>query len=281
VRIVVPIKAVPDLVEEIELTGDGAAIDREYLTFVLNEWDGQALEEALLLKDADGAEVVAVGLADDPDIDQFLYTALAKGADEAVKLVAATPLGPPGPGGASGADRAALLAAYLAAHPADLVITGVQAADDLDGQLPSRLAALLDLPHVSVVIGVEAAHVEPAQKEGGHNEDGGASVTVRQEFAGGRCHELEVQLPAVIGVQSARQAPRYAPITRIRQAMNAGGLSELVVAAPAAGNGLVVRRLHRPETTGGAEMMTGSAREVAGQIVGLLRARGLVKASAQ
>jgi electron transfer flavoprotein beta subunit len=281
VRIVVPIKAVPDLVEEIELTGDGAAIDREYLTFVLNEWDGQALEEALLLKDADGAEVVAVGLADDPDIDQFLYTALAKGADEAVKLVAATPLGPPGPGGASGADRAALLAAYLAAHPADLVITGVQAADDLDGQLPSRLAALLDLPHVSVVIGVEAAHVEPAQKEGGHNEDGGASVTVRQEFAGGRCHELEVQLPAVIGVQSARQAPRYAPITRIRQAMNAGGLSELVMAAPAAGNGLVVRRLHRPETTGGAEMMTGSAREVAGQIVGLLRARGLVKASAQ
>lgn len=280
-RIVVPIKAVPDLVEEIELTGDGAAIDREYLTFVLNEWDGQALEEALLLKDADGAEVVAVGLADDPDIDQFLYTALAKGADEAVKLVAATPLGPPGPGGASGADRAALLAAYLAAHPADLVITGVQAADDLDGQLPSRLAALLDLPHVSVVIGVEAAHVEPAQKEGGHNEDGGASVTVRQEFAGGRCHELEVQLPAVIGVQSARQAPRYAPITRIRQAMNAGGLSELVVAAPAAGNGLVVRRLHRPETTGGAEMMTGSAREVAGQIVALLRARGLVKASAQ
>jgi electron transfer flavoprotein beta subunit len=281
VRIVVPIKAVPDLVEEIELTGDGAAIDREYLTFVLNEWDGQALEEALLLKDADGAEVVAVGLADDPDIDQFLYTALAKGADEAVKLVAATPLGPPGPGGASGADRAALLAAYLAAHPADLVITGVQAADDLDGQLPSRLAALLDLPHVSVVIGVEAAHVEPAQKEGGHNEDGGASVTVRQEFAGGRCHELEVQLPAVVGVQSARQAPRYAPITRIRQAMNAGGLSELVVAAPAAGNGLVVRRLHRPETTGGAEMMTGSAREVAGQIVALLRARGLVKASAQ
>ena len=76
-RIVVPIKAVPDLVEEIELTGDGAAIDREYLTFVLNEWDGQALEEALLLKDADGAKVVAVGLADDPDIDQFLYTALA------------------------------------------------------------------------------------------------------------------------------------------------------------------------------------------------------------
>ncbi len=274
-RIVVPIKAVPDLVEEIDLTGDGAGIDREYLTFVLNEWDGQALEEALLVKDAGGAEVVVVGLADDPDIDQFLYTALAKGADEAVKLVAATPLGPPGPAGTSGADRAGLVAAYLAARPADLVITGVQAADDLDGQLPSRLAALLGLPHVSVVIGVEVA-----EDRGGRDQDGGASVTVRQEFAGGRGHELEVQLPAVIGVQSARQAPRYAPITRIRQAMAAGGLSEVAVPAPAPRDGLVVRRLHRPEAAGGAEMMTGSAREVAGQIVGLLRARGLVKGSA-
>ena len=47
-------KAVPDLVEEIELNVDETGIDREYLTFVLNEWDAQALEEALLLKDAGG-----------------------------------------------------------------------------------------------------------------------------------------------------------------------------------------------------------------------------------
>ena len=46
-RIVVPLKTVPDLVEEIEFTGEGTGIDREYLKFVLNEWDDQALEEAL------------------------------------------------------------------------------------------------------------------------------------------------------------------------------------------------------------------------------------------
>jgi electron transfer flavoprotein beta subunit len=261
-------KAVPDLVEEIELGPDGTAIDREFLTFVTSEWDAQALEEALLLKQASGAEVVAVGLAEDPDIDQILYTALAKGADAAVKLAAAGgAAGALGPSGTQGADRAALLVAYLADQPADLVITGVQAADDLDGQLPSRLAALLGLAHVSVVIGVEAAVPD----------GGGASVTVRQEFAGGRSHELQVQMPAVIGVQSARQAPRYAPITRVRQAMSAGGLSEVTVTPGAAGGGLVVRRLRRPGATGRAEMMTGSPGEVAGQIVGLLRARGLVK----
>ena len=143
-RIVVPMRAVPDLVEEIELTADETGIDREYLTFVLSEWDAQALEEALLLKDASGAEVVAVGLADDPEIDQALYTALAKGADAAVKVAGAGAAGSCGPGGIRTADRAALMAAYLAAHPADLVMTGVQAADDLDGQLAPTLAALLD-----------------------------------------------------------------------------------------------------------------------------------------
>ncbi len=261
-RIVVPMKAVPDLVEEIELTADETGIDGEYLTFVVSEWDAQALEEALLLKDAGGAEVVAVGLAGDRDIDQVLYTALAKGADAAVKVAGAGAAGPSGSGGIRTADRAALLAEYLAAQPADLVITGVQAADDLDGQLPPRLAALLDLPHVSVAVSVEGA---------------GGSVIVRQEFSAGRSHELQVQLPAVIGLQSARQAPRYAPITRIRQAMQAGGLAEVAVSPRAAGGGLVVRRMHQPEETGHAEMLTGNAADVADQIVGLLRARGLVK----
>jgi electron transfer flavoprotein beta subunit len=256
VRIVVPIRAVPDLVEEIELTPDETGIDREFLTFVVSEWDAQALEEALLVKDASGAQVVAVGLAGDPDIDQALYTALAKGADSAVKLT----------GGADGSvltgDRAALLAGYLAAEPADLVITGVQAADDIDGQLPPTLAAHLGQPHVSVVVGVEVA-------------DGG--VTVRQEFAGGRVHELAIGLPAVIGVQAARQAPRYAPITRIRQAMQAGGLREVAAGPAAAAPAPVVRRMFRPEQASHAHMLTGSADDVAGAIADLLRGRGLVK----
>jgi electron transfer flavoprotein beta subunit len=264
VRIVVPLKTVPDLVEEIELTADETGIEREYLKFVLNEWDAQALEEALLLKDAGGAEVVAVGAADDPEIDQTLYTALAKGADAAVRLADAS-AGSPGPAGTSVAARAALLAGYLEAEPADLVITGVQAADDPDGQLPPTLATLLDLPHVSVVVSVEAA-------------DG--SVTVRQEFAAGLSHELQVQMPAVIGVQSARQVPRYAPITRIRQAMQTGGLTERAVTPRAPRGGLVLRRMHRPARSGRAEMLAGSPGDVAGQIVELLRARGLVKGRA-
>jgi len=222
---------------------------------VLNEWDSQALEEALLVKDATGAEVVAVGLAEDPDIDQALYTAIAKGADAAVKISG-------GDGSTRTGDRAALLAGYLSSEPADLVITGVQAADDLDGQLPPMLAAHLGLPHVSVVVGIEAS---------------GDGVTVRQEFTGGRFHELHLTTPAVVGVQAARQAPRYAPISRIRQAMQAGGLRETEAAPAAAVPGLTVRRMYRPQAAGRAQLLTGDADEVAAKIVDLLRGRGLVK----
>ena len=257
-RIVVALKQIPDLVEELELAPGGTDLDRELLKFVLNEFDEQALEEALCIKESDGAEVVVVGF-DEPDVDQSLFTALAKGADRAVKLAGA------GDGWLDGHSRAAMLASWLGGEPFDLVLTGVQAADDLDGQLPSLLGAGIGLPHVSVVM-----RVEPK----------GASVRVWQEFAGGVLAEEDVQVPAVIGVQAARQAPRYVSISRIRQAQQEGTIEEAAVSppAPADGGGYRVRRLLAPESSGHAEMLGGSAADVAGRIVEIIRAKGLVKA---
>lgn len=255
-RIVVPVKQVPDLVEELELADDGTDIEREYLKFVVNEFDDYALEEALLIKEASGAEVIVVAL-DDTDIEQTLYTALAKGADRAVRLT-----------GAGGAEawldshaRAAVLASWLAGEAPDLVLTGVQAADDLDGQLASILGARLGWPHVAVAVGVEA-------------KDGTARV--RQEFTGGVVAELDVALPAVVGTQTARKGPRYVPITRIRQVMQEGNIE--TVAAPAAGSvgGLTVRRLYAPEASGHAEMLTGSVDAIADRIIELIRAKGVL-----
>jgi electron transfer flavoprotein beta subunit len=90
-------------------------------------------------------------------------------------------------------------------------------------------------------------------------------------------HELKVGLPAVIGVQAARQAPRYAPISRIRQAMQAGGLREVAADPAASAPAPLVRRMFRPEQTTHAQMLTGSADDVAEAIADLLRDRGLVK----
>lgn len=253
-RIAVPVKAVPDLVEEIELTADSCAIDREYLKFVLNEWDDQALEEALLLKEATGGEVTVLALSEDPDIDQVLYSAIAKGADRAVKIST-------GEDAPSTRLRATAFASWLRENPVDVVITGVQAPDDLDGQLPGTLAALLGLPHVSVVAAVQAA-------------DG--RLLVRQEFSGGRAAELSVQVPAVIGLQAARQTPRYASISRIRQVMGAATL-EQASADVSGATGPKVRRMYPPVVTSHARMIEGSVDAVAEELLGLLRERGLVK----
>lgn len=259
-RIVVPVKQLPDLVEELEVDSSGTDVDREFVKFVPNEWDEQALEEALLIKDATGAEVVVVGF-DEPDIDQTLYTAVARGADKIVKLTGAGS----GEGWLPTRARAEMLACWLEGQSYDLVITGVQAADDLDGQLAGVLAARLGLPHASVVVRVEA-------------KDG--LVAVAQELAGGVTLEEEIKLPAVIGMQTARQAPRYAPITRVRQAMQAGGVETVQASAGAGGlaAGMTVKRLFAPEKTGHAEMIEGDAEIVAERIVEILRSRGLVKA---
>src|SRR2546423_12215944 len=144
-RIVVPLKQVPDLVEELDLNDDGTDVDREFLKFVLSEWDDQALEEALLVKEATGGEVVVVGFGD-PDVELSLHTALAKGADRAVNLTGL------GEGWIDSHTRAAALASWLDGQEVDIVMGGVQAVDDLDGQLPPLLAPMLGWPHVGGVL---------------------------------------------------------------------------------------------------------------------------------
>ena len=198
---------------------------------MLNEWDAQALEEALLLKDAGGAEVVAVGLADDPEIEQILYRALAKGVDAAVKLTGAGAAGAPGPTGPD-RDRAAMLAEYLTpgGRPRD---HRVQAPDEPDGHCRPGLPP-----------------ARSAARVGGHRRRGPwSSLTVRRSSPT-VVPRSSRSMPASIGVQSGRQAPRYAPITRIKQAMRTGVLTEIEVSPPPATNGLVIRRMHggrRPE----------------------------------
>lgn len=251
-NIVVVLKQVPDLAEDLEIADDGARLDPDAITYVLNEFDDQALEEALQLKEATGGTVTAVALGAG-DADEALYTALAKGADAAVKV---------GDFDAPPSTHAAArtLAGALKGRSFDLVLTGVQAIDDVDGWTAPLLATYLGLPHVSVV-----THIAPA--------DGG--VTVNQEYAGGVVAELDVHSPAVLGVQAARAVPRYAPVTRVRQAMQSATI-EVVQADAAGAAGVQVRRLFAPEATGHAEMLSGSADDVAGQLVDILRQRGLV-----
>jgi electron transfer flavoprotein beta subunit len=254
-KTLVPLKQTVDLVEELELNDDGTDVEREYLTFKLNEWDEQALEEALLIKDAVGGEVTVVAL-DEPDADQSLYGARAKGADRAVKLTGDFAAG------VSSHARAAILAGFLESQSFDLVLIGVQTPEDLDGQTGVILAGMLGLPHASVAVAVEP--------------DGDA-LKVTQEMGAGVTHQLRIVGPAVVGVQAARAAPRYVPISRIRAAMQEGGLEQQPAAEVEAVSGLTVRRMYAPQSSSHAEMLGADADAAAARIIEIIRERGVLK----
>jgi len=252
-HIVVPLKQSPDLVEELEINSDATDIDRDAVKLQLSEWDDQALEEALCLKESAGATVTVV-TTDGGEADSILFTALAKGADRAVKLTGDFP---------ARLDHHALahiLAGVAKQLAADIVLTGVQSVEDLDGQVPVLLAAMLGWPHVSVVTGVEIA---------------GGEATLKQEYSGGVMAELAVKLPAVVGIQAARQAPRYAPVSKVRQIQKSAKLEEIAVEVPSSDTGITVRRVFKPEAAGHAEILDGEPAEVADKLVAILKDRGL------
>ena len=84
-NIVVPIKFVPDLVEELTIDDSGTALDTAWLRMILNEFDDHAIEQAILLKEA-GAGSVTVVAPDTEGVDDALFAAAAKGADRLIKL---------------------------------------------------------------------------------------------------------------------------------------------------------------------------------------------------
>ena len=84
-RIAVCIKQVPDTEARLRLSGDGTWIDEEDLSFVINESDGYALEEALQIAERTSGEVVVFSLGPER-VREALRKALALGAVRAVHL---------------------------------------------------------------------------------------------------------------------------------------------------------------------------------------------------
>ena len=85
-KICVLIKQVPDKDSKIVINADAKSIDTANITNVMNESDNYALEEALLLKEKHGGEVVVCSLGNQSS-NEIIKTALAKGSDKGIHLV--------------------------------------------------------------------------------------------------------------------------------------------------------------------------------------------------
>lgn len=250
-RIAVCMKAVVDSQARIQLDGDGN-LRQEQLRYEVNEYDLYAVEEAIRLVDANGGEVTVITLGTDGAV-QGLRKGLAMGAADAIHVdCEADAMDPNG--------VAMLLAAALRDGGYDLVLTGVES-DDLGGsQVGVLLAEALGYAATTLVVGTSA----PA--------DG--TMRVRRELEAGEHSIVEIQLPAVLTIQSGINEPRYPSLKGIMAAKR----KELAEKTPAdlGFAELPARRvtalgLATPPPRELARMLEGTAEEMATELVRILR----------
>jgi electron transfer flavoprotein beta subunit len=252
-NIIVPIKMVPDLVEELSIDPSGAALDTAWMRLILNEFDDHAIEQAILLKERLGGQVTVIA-PDAPDVDDALFTAAAKGADRLIKLTGDTE-------SLNSHAIARAMAAIFKTEIPDLVLTGVQAHNDLDGQVGPLLAESLSMPYVGYVSAVKIDN---------------KMATVKKEYPGGLLAEFLVELPAVLGIQASDEPPRYVAFTKVRQAMGTAKIEEQDIGVLDVSGSATVSRMFQPEVGERAEMLAGDAGEVATRLIEIMQEHGVL-----
>ncbi|HSW36312.1 MAG TPA: hypothetical protein VLH18_06895, partial [Candidatus Limnocylindrales bacterium] len=80
------IKYVPDTSEaEVKVNAEGTAVDSSRFSFDINDADNYAVEESVLIKEAQGGEVTVASIGPKQS-DVMIRMALAKGCDRAVRI---------------------------------------------------------------------------------------------------------------------------------------------------------------------------------------------------
>jgi electron transfer flavoprotein beta subunit len=253
-NIVVLIKLVPDLVEELTIDDSGTNLDMDWVRLIINEFDDHAIEQAILLKDRSEARVTVIA-PEVEGVDDILYTAVAKGADKVIKLVGEFE---------EGVNSHALAHAFTSVVPdlqPDLVLIGVQSHDDIDGAVGPLLAEYLGMPYVGYISGVTV-------------EDG--KSIVRKEYPGGLIAEMEIVLPAVLGIQAAEEPPRYVAISKVRQAMKSATIDAQEVVELDPSGGPTVSRMFQSETGARATMIEGDEEEIATKLIEIFKEIGVL-----
>jgi len=248
VKIIVCIKQVP--AKDAPLTISGNWIKESDIGFEMNEPDSFALEEALRLKEKHGGEVVALSMGPER-VKQTIKEALAKGADRGIHIADDnfSQLDPLASAGA--------LAAAVKNENADLILTGLQSDDQGFGQTGVLLAALLDRPHATLIMAIEASE---------------GKLKVKRELEAGWFQWIECPLPAVLSIQSGINKVRYATLKGIMAARK----KELaVVSRESLGVSSQptqkVEKIYVPVKTKKTDFLTGTPKEVAAKLVEKLR----------
>jgi len=270
-KVLVTVKEVADVADDFEI--EGLEIPETFLEYDLNEWDDYAVETAVqIAEDRDeDVEVVAVTVGPERS-EETIRMALAKGVDRAVRvwddaLAEADLLDP--------TTTARILAAVAEREAPDLVLSGVQAADDGFGATGVALADRLDMGWAAVVNDLELDDSERPRDD----DEAVTRASVRRELEGGVEELTTVDLPAVLTIQTGINEPRYASLRGIRQAQRkelaVHSLADLDLDPSLVDDALTLSGLSKPESESDATLFEGSAEETAADLETVLRDAGV------
>jgi len=204
-KILVTLKQVPDTETKIKVAADGRSLDPADVKWITSPYDEYALEEAIRIKERQGAEVIALSVGGDA-VKDVLKNALALGADSAVLLK--------GEGQRDAFAVAQMIAAYAKDKGFNLILCGNMGIGGDNAAMGPMLAELLDVAQANVVVKLEL---------------GEGTFRAEREIEGGS-EIVEGSLPAVISAQKGLNEPRYASLKGIMAAKKK--IIEEIEAAP-------------------------------------------------
>ena len=193
-KVLVPVKRVIDYNVKVRVKADNSGVELANVKMAMNPFDEIAVEQALRLKEAGGAEEVVVVSIGPAQNQETIRTALAMGADRGIHIEASHDIEP--------LAVAKLLKAVVERENPGLVLVGKQAIDDDCNQTGQMLAALLGWAQGTFVSALEVA---------------GDKAKIVREVDGGLEH-LEIKMPAIVSVDLRLNEPRYASLPNIMKA---------------------------------------------------------------
>jgi electron transfer flavoprotein beta subunit len=193
-KILVPVKRVIDYNVKVRVKADQTGVELANVKMAMNPFDEIAVEQALRIKEAGGAdEVIAVSIGPSQN-QETIRTALAMGADRGIHIEAQHDIEP--------LAVAKLLRAVVDNENPGLVLLGKQAIDDDCNQTGQMLSALLGWAQGTFASALDIA---------------GDVAKVTREVDGGLEH-IEVKMPAIVTVDLRLNEPRYASLPNIMKA---------------------------------------------------------------
>ena len=246
-KIAVLIKQVPGSDSSLPIQSDESWINEESITYVMNESDNYALEEALQLREKNGdGEVVVISLGPDR-VQKVIREGLAKGADRGIHIQVDSA------GAVDPLVTASSIANAIKEEKFDLIFSGLQSDDIGMGQTGIILGEILGMSTASLVMATELSENR---------------IKVKRELEAGFFQWVTMTLPSSVTIQSGLNTPRYPSLKGIMGAKK----KEINVLTPGASEPKQsMKKVYVPQSEKQTVMIDGSVDEIVDKLIETFR----------